>query len=86
MIIVGGTAAKTGEAPWQVLIENMNNAEICGGAIINQLFVLTAAHCTELFRQNGQGKFSYPANILSEFIAYLLSVIHSSPTWYSAEL
>ena len=45
MVIVGGTTAQTGEAPWQVLIENMNNAEICGGAIINTLFVLTAAHC-----------------------------------------
>ena len=66
MVIVGGTTAQTGEAPWQVLIENMNNAEICGGAIINTLFVLTAAHCTELFRQNGQGKFAYPANILSK--------------------
>ena len=75
MIIVGGTSAKTGEAPWQVLIENMNNAEICGGAIINELFVLTAAHCTELFRQNGKGKFSYPANILSEFKTYLMGLI-----------
>ena len=65
MVIVGGTNAMMGEAPWQVLIENMNNAEICGGAIVNELFVLTAAHCTELFRQNGAGKFKYPDNILS---------------------
>ena len=50
MVIVGGSAAKKGEIPWQVLIENMNNAEICGGVIINEKFVLTAAHCTELFR------------------------------------
>jgi Trypsin len=40
MVIVGGTNAVMGEAPWQVLIENMNNAEICGGAIINELFIL----------------------------------------------
>jgi hypothetical protein len=79
MIIVGGTTAKTGEAPWQVLIENMNNAEICGGAIVNELFVLTAAHCTELFRQNGNGKFTYPANILSEYETLLLSEIIFGP-------
>lgn len=76
MVIVGGTNAMMGEAPWQVLIENMNNAEICGGAIVNELFVLTAAHCTELFRQQGSGKFKYPDNILSNCHFGSMVVVH----------
>ncbi len=37
MVVVNGVQTVAGEAPWQALIENMNNAEICGGAVINQV-------------------------------------------------
>lgn len=48
--IVGGTEAAAGAWPWQVglvqaSIANNFNAQFCGGTLIDELFVVTAAHC-----------------------------------------
>ena len=43
--IVGGQNAKPGEVSWQVLLIDMNHGTMCGGSIINRLFILTANHC-----------------------------------------
>ena len=45
--IVGGSKAGIHEYPWQVYIELKKNVNvgICGGSIIGDLWVLTAAHC-----------------------------------------
>ncbi|KAK7497785.1 hypothetical protein BaRGS_00010919 [Batillaria attramentaria] len=43
--IVGGTAAEVGEFPFLVPIKYSNGNQFCGGSIINERFVLTAAHC-----------------------------------------
>ena len=64
MVIVGGVAAKEGQVPWLVLMENTNNGELCGGSILNRKFVLTAAHCIDLFKQEATD-IPYPKNILS---------------------
>lgn len=42
--IVGGTEAYEGMNPWQARIE-LNGNTICGGTLINDLWVVTAAHC-----------------------------------------
>ncbi|PNF38228.1 hypothetical protein B7P43_G12389 [Cryptotermes secundus] len=42
--IVGGTDAELHEFPWQVAIF-LDDLFFCGGALINDQFVLTAAHC-----------------------------------------
>jgi secreted trypsin-like serine protease len=42
--IVGGTDAELHEFPWQVAIF-LEDLFFCGGALINDQFVLTAAHC-----------------------------------------
>ncbi|XP_047483498.1 CLIP domain-containing serine protease 14D-like [Penaeus chinensis] len=42
--VVGGVAARLHEFPWQVLLILPEN-RFCGGVLINELFVLTAAHC-----------------------------------------
>src|SRR5262245_32328217 len=46
-MIVGGTLAADGKYPWQVRIYSDMNDEVgfCGGSIINDRWVLTAAHC-----------------------------------------
>lgn len=36
--IINGVEAKPGDAPWQVLLENMNDGEICGGSVINRRY------------------------------------------------
>jgi secreted trypsin-like serine protease len=46
-MIVGGTPAPEGKYPWQVRIYGSMNDTIgfCGGSIIGEQWVLTAAHC-----------------------------------------
>ncbi|XP_042666614.1 coagulation factor X [Centrocercus urophasianus] len=43
--IVGGDECKLGECPWQAVLINEKEEEFCGGTILNEDFILTAAHC-----------------------------------------
>lgn len=42
--IVGGQESLKGDWPWQIAL-NFNGRFLCGGSIINSLWVVTAAHC-----------------------------------------
>ncbi|KAL2768093.1 coagulation factor IX isoform 2 precursor [Daubentonia madagascariensis] len=42
--VVGGENAKPGQFPWQVLLNGKIDA-FCGGSIVNEKWVVTAAHC-----------------------------------------
>ncbi|XP_019821370.2 serine protease 55 [Bos indicus] len=42
--ITGGIEAGVGEFPWQVSIQ-ARNEHFCGGAILNEWWIITAAHC-----------------------------------------
>ncbi|XP_010638818.1 coagulation factor IX [Fukomys damarensis] len=42
--VVGGKNAKPGQFPWQVLL-NGDIEAFCGGSIVNEKWVITAAHC-----------------------------------------
>ena len=45
--IVGGTDAYHGEFPYQASWQSSSHFNSCGGSIINENHVLTAAHCCE---------------------------------------
>ena len=42
--ITGGSPAARGQFPWQVALV-IDNAWFCGGSLISDQWVLTAAHC-----------------------------------------
>ncbi|XP_066496121.1 coagulation factor IX [Tiliqua scincoides] len=45
--VVGGTDSKKGEIPWQVYLLNNKGEGFCGGSIVNEKWIVTAAHCLE---------------------------------------
>lgn len=42
--IVGGSDAEPGQFPYQVSLRNQHS-HTCGGSILNENWILTAAHC-----------------------------------------
>lgn len=54
--IVNGRFARPAQFPHQVSIRILGSHHVCGGSILNRLFILTAAQCT-------QGHLSIPANV-----------------------
>ncbi|XP_021963648.1 trypsin-2 [Folsomia candida] len=50
--VVGGQYASKGQFPWAVAITD-NGRQFCGGSLIKEDYVLTAAHCVQQLRNAG---------------------------------
>ncbi|KAK5874740.1 hypothetical protein CesoFtcFv8_027305 [Champsocephalus esox] len=48
--IVNGEDCPPGECPWQALLLNEEDRGFCGGTILNEYIILTAAHCMNASR------------------------------------
>ncbi|XP_061174876.1 suppressor of tumorigenicity 14 protein-like [Saccostrea echinata] len=46
-MIVGGTEAARNRWPWQVSLQTNEGFHFCGGSLINEQWVVTAAHCLD---------------------------------------
>ena len=44
--VVGGSLSSAGEWPWVVAVQ-VGGIVICGGTIIDELWVVTAGHCVD---------------------------------------
>ncbi|XP_044262515.1 trypsin-7-like [Tribolium madens] len=47
--IIGGDDIDVSEVPWQVQLEFDNFGQFCGGSIIGEKYIITAAHCTKIW-------------------------------------
>ncbi|XP_022707253.1 uncharacterized protein LOC111270994 isoform X3 [Varroa jacobsoni] len=51
--IIAGTTARIGSHPWMVMLWTPKKKAFCGGSLLNQRWVLTAAHCLVNFHEDG---------------------------------
>ena len=70
--IVGGVEALRGKWPWMAAVfrQGIGNA-VCGGSIVSDRFILTAAHCCE---DRGRMLVAPCFFLLSEYLKYLKNI------------
>ncbi|XP_068506011.1 coagulation factor X [Syngnathus scovelli] len=75
--IVNGENCPPGECPWQALLMDENDRGFCGGTILNEYIILTAAHCMNHTRYISVrlGEFDLLVNEGTEATHYLDSAL-----------
>ena len=86
--IVGGTETEVNEYPWQVgLVQTGGRTPWCGGSLISDRHVLTAAHCTE-FRTASDIQVLLGEHDTTDSVADIrsISAINDHPSYDSGSL
>ncbi|XP_070535297.1 serine protease 30-like [Ptychodera flava] len=79
--IVGGKDADVGEWPWQTVFYSTDGGYFCGGSLISEDWILTAAHC---FGQKENS--SEPVDILQEASVPLIDTNDCKPYFSPGEI
>ncbi|XP_039970447.1 chymotrypsin-2-like [Bactrocera tryoni] len=74
--IVGGQEAIAASSPWQVSIQNLYGNHFCGGAIIHDRFVVTAASCVSGLQKSWIMVVTSTNDWMGEAWWYAVSAIH----------
>uniref|UniRef100_A0A8C3VQX4 Transmembrane protease serine n=1 Tax=Catagonus wagneri TaxID=51154 RepID=A0A8C3VQX4_9CETA len=77
--IIGGTKAEEGDWPWQVSLQR-NNLHHCGGVLISDRWILTAAHCFRSYSDPRQWTATFGISTIfpKERIAVRNILIHNN--------
>ena len=85
--IVGGHEATPGDWPWQVSIQDTTGFHFCGGSLIHEEWVLTAAHCVDFTSSSDIQVVLGRHDLTSdEGNVYEVAEIIVHPEWNSATL
>jgi hypothetical protein len=68
-LIVGGRVSKQGQFPWQVALYRFQTF-ICGGSLLNERLILTAAHCIREVKGNILPKENYFVTVGNHYRKY----------------
>ncbi|XP_048371886.1 chymotrypsin-like protease CTRL-1 [Sphaerodactylus townsendi] len=84
--IINGQNAVSGSWPWQVSLQTSSRAHYCGGSLINQNWVATAAHCNpSLSHYVVLGEYDRNSNAEPVQIKTIAKVI-THPSWNPSTL
>uniref|UniRef100_A0A7N4PA81 Transmembrane serine protease 11F n=1 Tax=Sarcophilus harrisii TaxID=9305 RepID=A0A7N4PA81_SARHA len=63
-IVMGTTAALTGEWPWQASLQLKDSGHQCGGSLISNTWIVTAAHCFQKTKNPTQWIVTFGTTII----------------------
>ncbi|XP_059476938.1 trypsin-1-like [Neocloeon triangulifer] len=82
--IVGGSPAAAGEIPWQVSLQYTSGFHFCGGSIISETYILTAAHCSTGQTPNGVRVITGTLRTAQPGATYNVATININPDYSSS--